>query len=209
MVRDATLKKIGDYFENRSIPVGNLLDYLKKPPIYYGKSTGLKQIIERFIDLAVSKYIEEIRAKGLSIKYIINTVKKNLLQDGWDIKRYSNIIMVAYKKKIKGGDDARKVVSTNRIDEPPRLLVVKNNGHKVRPKSKPKIPSKKKGKEVKTYRKGRKALCAHCGANVKRRIANETTHINIGQKPSRRYFCSKKCKTEWIYASQMKEQPWR
>lgn len=195
MVRGVTLKKIGDYFENRDIFVGDLLDYLKKPAIYYGKSIGLKQIIEHFLNISVSKYYKEIQTEGLSIKYVINTVKRNLTQGGWDVKRYSNLIMASEDRV-----NTQKVVSTSEVDETPRLLIVKNNGHKVRLKSKPKIPSKKKGKEVKAYRKGRKALCAHCGANVKRRVVKDTTHINIFQNPTHHRFCSKECKTAWIYA---------
>lgn len=193
LVREATLKKIGDYFKNIGILIDDLPNYLRKPTIYHGKTTGLNQIIEWFVDLTVSKYIEEIKTVGLSIKYVINTVKENLFQSGWNIKRHSNIIVAT-----GGVNNTKKVVSTNEVDKTPRLSIVKNNGHKVRSKSKSKIPSKKKGKEVKAYRKGRKALCAHCGANVKRRVKG-TTHINISQNPTHHRFCSKECKTAWIY----------
>ena len=123
--------------------------------------------------------------------------EKNLSQGGRDIKTYTNIIMAS-----GGVNNTQKVEGTSRIDKLPRLLVVKNNSHKVTPKSKSKskIPSKKKRKEVKTYRKGRIALCAHCHANVKLRAVKNFTHINISQKLARHYFCSKECKTAWIYA---------
>ena len=207
LVREATLKKIGDYFKNMGILIDDLPNYLRKPTIYHGKITGLNQIIEWFVDLTVSKYIEEIKTVGLSIKYVINTVKENLFQSGWNVKRRSNIIV-----STRGKDDAQKVVNTNRIDESPRLLIVKNNDHEVRLKSKifnknhevrlkSKIPSKKKQKEVKTSKKkGRKRLCKQCGANLKFRTNRNTTYINICQNPAHHYFCSKECKIAWIYA---------
>ena len=195
LVREATLKKIGDYFKNRGILIDDLSNYLRKPTIYHGKSTGLNQIIEWFVDLAVSEYIEEIKTVGLSIKYVINTVKENLFQGGWNVKRRSNIIMA-----IGGVYNTKKVVSTSEVDETSRLLIVKNNGHKVRlkskSKSKSKIPSKKKRKEVKS---GRKHLCKQCGVNIKCRAVKGTTHINISQNPTHHRFCSKECKTAWIY----------
>jgi len=200
LVREATLKNIDDYFKNRGILIDNLLDYLKKPTIYHGTSIGLKQIIEWFIDKSVSKYYKKIQTKGLSIKYVINTIRENLFQGGWEVKRRSNIIITS--REI---NNSQEVINTVKINDTPRLLITQNKDHKVRPRPKPKskIPSKGKIKEVKNER-GRKRLCEYCGSNIRRRVANEILHINIGQNPTHHYFCSKECKTEWIYASQMR-----
>lgn len=49
-----------------------------------------------------------------------------------------------------------------------------------------------------------KKNCEVCGKTVKKYQGNydrpyKFVFINITQKPAKHYFCSKKCKTEWIF----------
>jgi len=173
------------------------MEELKNPSSYPGnKITGLKQITERFLDLTVSKYYKKIQQEKLSVKFVINTVRANLFQGGRDVKRNQNITMVK-----RGGDGARKAISPSRTDEPPRLLIVKNKGRKVRPKSKP----KKKITKVKTFKFYKedaelRGSCAYCGDYIKIRYTSNFIHVNIDQNPAHHYFCSKECKINWISA---------
>lgn len=189
-IRGETLQEIKNFFDNLDIKFGNLIEFLKHPGIYPGKSVGLEQIIERFLNVTISKYYEEIQAEGLPIKYVLNTIKENLFQGGWDIKRYSNITMAT-----RGVDDARKAVSTSRIDEPPRLLPLRNKAYKAKSKPKP----KKRGPKVKTIKKSKMGAkinrCDYCGSNA--RLIK--IHINICQNPTHHHFCSDDCKISWIF----------
>jgi len=49
-----------------------------------------------------------------------------------------------------------------------------------------------------------KKLCELCGKPLKRSQRNYDRHhkfvfINIAQEPAKHYFCSKRCKNEWIF----------
>ncbi len=49
-----------------------------------------------------------------------------------------------------------------------------------------------------------KQNCELCGKHLKQYQSNYDRHykfvfINITQKPAKHYFCSKKCKIEWIF----------
>ncbi|MHA2392359.1 MAG: hypothetical protein ACXAEX_10315 [Promethearchaeota archaeon] len=49
-----------------------------------------------------------------------------------------------------------------------------------------------------------KKICELCGKSVKQYQKNydrpyKFVFINIAQEPAKHYFCSKKCKTEWIF----------
>ena len=200
-IREGTLQKIEDFFDGINIEFGDLLKFLRNPVIYPGKIVGLEQIIEQFLNLTISNYYKKIQAEGLTIKFVINTVRENLVKGSWNVKRDLNITMAT-----REGDDARKAVSASRIDEPPHLLIVKNKGRKVRPKSKP----KKKITKVKTFKFYKKdaelrGSCAYCGAYIKIRYTSNFIHINIGQNPAHHYFCSKECKINWIFAPLEKE----
>lgn len=193
-IREETLQKIEKFLGNRNVKFEQLIEFLKKPIIYPGKIVGLKQIIERFLNLTISNYYKKIQAEGLSIKFVINTVRENLFQDGLDIKRDLNITMA-----IRGGDDARKTVSASRIDEPPRLLLVKNKAFKTKsnPKKRgPKVISFKFPKEDAELR----GSCDYCKAYIKLRYTSNFTHINMCQNPTHRHFCSKECKISWIFS---------
>lgn len=189
-IRGETLNEIAIYLKNRDIRFDYLPDFLENPAIYPGKIIGLKQIIERFLNKIISKHFKAIQAEGLPIKYVIDNVKKNFFQGGWSVKKYQNITMAN-----GGGDDARKALSTSRIDEPLRLLPVKNKVHKVKSKPKP----KKRGPKTKTIKKGKIGAklnqCDYCGANA--RLIK--IHVNICQNPTRHHFCSDKCKRSWIF----------
>ena len=191
-IRGETLDEIAIYLENRDIEFGYLPDFLVDPQAYPGnKITGLKQITERFLDLTISKYYKQIQAEGLTVKFVINTVRKNLVQGGWDVKRHSNITMALGESKSPS-----PLLEFNRRVSP-RLLIVKNKDRKVR--SKPKSISKKKTIKIKTSKTGRKGFCDYCGARAKNRASGNMVHINITQNPSHHRFCSRDCKTEWIH----------
>ena len=194
-IRGETLNEIAIYLKNRNIHFDYLLDFLESPAIYPGKTIGLKQIIERFLNLTISKHYKTIQAEGLPIKYVIDNVRKNLFQEGWSFNRDLNITMAT-----RGGDDARKAISPSRIDEPPRSLPLKNKVHRAKSKPKPKkrVP---KIKAFKVYREDAelRGLCKHCGANIKIRYTSNFVHVNICQNPARYHFCSKECKINWIF----------
>jgi hypothetical protein len=194
-IRGETLDEIAAFLKNMNIPFDCLPDFLENPIIYPGKTIGLKQIIERFLNLTISKYYKEIRAEGLPIKFVINTIRENLFQGGWNINRYSNITVAT-----REGDDARKAVSASRIDEPHRLSPVKN---KI-PKTKSKLKPKKRDPKVKTIKKvkisAKPNQCDYCGAYIKIRYTSNFIHINICQNPKYHHFCSKECKISWIFA---------
>ena len=192
-IREETLDVISNYLKKMGASFDYLPDYLRKPAIYHGTSIGLKQIIEWFIDLTISKYYKKIQKKKMTIKYVINTVRENLFQGGWEPKKYSNII-----RESKVVNNAQKVVSKIEIDDAPRLLIVKNNGHKIRTKSNSNIIAKKEKKQVKIHKKGKKGSCEYCSGKVKFRANKNTIHINTSQNPTHHYFCSKECKTMWI-----------
>jgi hypothetical protein len=189
-IRGETLNEIAIYLKNRNIPFDNLLDFLENPAIYPGKIIGLKQIIERFLNKTISKHFKTIQAEGLSIKFVLNMVRKNLFQGGWSVKKYQNIAMAN-----RGGDDARKALSPSRIDEPPRLLHIKNKAPKAKLKPKP----KKRGSKAKSIKKAKISAklnqCDYCGSNA--RLIK--IHINICQNPARHRFCSDDCKRSWIF----------
>jgi hypothetical protein len=193
-IRGETLNEIAIYLKNMNIHFDYLPDFLENPAIYPGKIIGLEQIIERFLNVTISKYYKKIQAEGLPIKFVINMVRKNLFEGGWDINRNLNITMAT-----RGGDDARKDIITSRIDEPPRLLSVKNKGYKTKSKPKP----KKRGPKVKTIKKvkisAKPNQCDYCDAYIKIRTTNNFIHINIRQNPKTHYFCSKECKINWIF----------
>ena len=194
-ILEQTLKEIASFLKNRDIEFGHLPDFLINPHAYPGnKITGLKLISEKFLQDIISKYYFKIQAQGLPVKFVYHTIRENLFQGGWDVNRIFNITMAT-----KGEDDARKAVSTSRINEPPRLLIVKNKAPKVRVKSKSNKISKKKKKQVRTYGKSKRGLCEYCGANAKPRPTRSTTHINITQNPTHHRFCSKECKIAWIF----------
>ena len=189
-IRRETLDEIDNFLKKIKIPFDCLPDFLEKPIIYPGKSVGINQIIERFLNLTISKHYKEIQAERLPVKFVINSVKESLFQGGWDVKRDSNIMVAT-----RGGDDARKAINTSRIDEPPRLLLVKNKVHKAKSKPKP----KKRGPKVKTIKKvkisAKPNQCDYCDAYIKTR----KIHVNIRQNPKTHYFCSKECKINWIF----------
>lgn len=193
-IRGETLNEIAIYLKNRNIHFDYLPDFLENPIGYPGKITGLKDIIERFLDKTISKCYKEIQTEGLPIKFVIDNVRKNLFQGGWDIKRYSNITMAT-----REGDNAQKTVSASRIDEPPRLLPLKNKVYKTKSEPKKKITKVKSFKFHKEDAKLR-ALCDYCGVYIKIRTTNNFNHINICQNPKNHYFCSKECKINWIFA---------
>ena len=201
-IREETLDAIANYLKNMNIPFDCLPDFLENPIIYPGKTIGLKQIIERFLNLTISKYYKEIQAEGLPIKFVINTIRENLFQGGWNINRYSNITVAT-----RGGNDARKAVSVSRIDEPPRLISIKKKVHKAKSKLKP----KKRVPKIKTIKKGKVKTpnickegtkinqCDYCGDYIKIRYTSNFIHINICQNPKYHHFCSKECKISWIF----------
>lgn len=81
-VKGETLKKIAIYLNNRGIPFGYLPDFLNSPDLYPGnKITGLKEIVERFLDLSISKYYFKIQAEGLPVKFVFQTIMKILFQE--------------------------------------------------------------------------------------------------------------------------------
>jgi hypothetical protein len=195
-IREETLDAIANYLKNMNVPFDCLPNFLKNPIIYPGKIVGLEQIIERFLNLTISKHYKEIQAEGLPVKFVINSVRESLFQGGWSINRNLNITVAT-----RGGDDARKAVSTSRIDEPPRLLPVKNKGYKTKSKPKP----KKRGPKVKTIKKvkisAKPNQCDYCGVYIKTR----KIHVNICQNPKTHHFCSDECKINWIFAPLEKE----
>ena len=194
-IREETLDAIANYLKNMNIPFGFLPDFLKNPDLYPGnKITGLKDIIERFLNLSISKHYFKIQAEGLPIKFVINTIRENLFQGGWDINRDLNITMA-----IREGDAVRKDVSASRTDEPPRLLSFKKKVRKAKLKPKkrgPKVISFKFPKEGAKLR----GSCDYCKAYIKIRYTSNFIHVNICQNPKNHYFCSKECKTNWIFA---------
>jgi len=192
-IRGETLNEIAIFLKKMKVPFDYLPDLLQKPDIYPGKTIGLEQIIERFLNITISKHFKTIQAEGLPIKYVIDNIRKNLFQGGWSVKKYQNITMATI-----GGDDAQKSLSTSRIDEPPRLLPVKNKVHKVKSKPKSKKRSKRSVKikvPTKDKRRDISNQCDYCGDYVKTR----KTHVNICQNPSHHRFCSDKCKISWIF----------
>lgn len=194
-ILEQTLKKIENFLKNRDIEFGYLPDFIINPQRYPGnKSTGLRQISEKFLQDIISKYYFKIQTEGLFVNFVYNSLIKTLFQKGIEFNKTSQITVAT-----RGGDDARKAVSTSRIDEPPRLLIVKKKAPKVRVKSNSNIISKKKIKQVTTSKMGRKGLCEYCGARTKPRPTRNTTHINISQNPTHHRFCSKECKIAWIF----------
>ena len=194
-ILEQTLKEIASFLKNRDIEFGHLPDFLINPMRYPGnKITGLRQISEKFLQDIISKDYFKIQAQGLPVKFVYHSLIKALFQKGMEFNKTSQITMAT-----KGEDDARKAVSTSRINEPPRLLIVKNKAPKVRVKSKSNKISKKKKKQVRTYGKSKRGLCEYCGANAKPRPTRSTTHINITQNPTHHYFCSNECKIAWIF----------
>ena len=82
-IKGETLKEIAIYLKNRSIPFGYLPDFLKSPNLYPGnKITGLKDIVERFLNLTISKYYFKIQAERLPVKFVYNLIMKILFQEG-------------------------------------------------------------------------------------------------------------------------------
>ena len=195
-IRDETLDEIDSFLKNMNIPFNYLPDFLKNPNWYPGnKITGLKNIIERFLEKTISKYYFKIQQENLPVKFVIDTVRANLFQGGWTVNRDLNITMAT-----RGGDDARKAISPSRIDEPLRSLPIKNKAHRAKSKPKP----KKRGPKIKAFKVYRedielRGLCKHCGTNIKRRYTSNFIHVNICQNPARHYFCSKECKINWIF----------
>ena len=195
-ILEQTLKRIANFLKNRDIEFGYLPDFIINPQSYPGdKITGLRQISEKFLQDIISKYYFKIQAQGLPVKFVYHSLIKALFQKGIEFNKTSQITVAT-----RGGDDARKVVSTSRIDEPPRLLIVKKKAPKVRVKSNSNIISKKKIKQVTTSKMGRKGLCEYCGAYIKKRTTSTNTHINIFQNPTHHRFCSKECKIAWIFS---------
>ena len=196
-IRDETLDEIGNFLKKIQIPFNYLPDFLKNPNWYPGnKITGLKNIIERFLEKTISKYYFKIQQEKLSVKFVINTVRTNLFQGDRYVKRFKNITMAT-----RGGDDARKAISPSRIDEPPRLSPIKNKAHRAKSKPKP----KKRGPKIKAFKVYRedaklRGSCAYCGAYIKIRHTSNFIHVNICQNPRKHYFCSKECKINWIFA---------
>jgi len=47
-----------------------------------------------------------------------------------------------------------------------------------------------------TIRRVKFRICAKCGEDIK--LKNPIIHINVAQKEKKHYFCSKKCKEEWM-----------
>ena len=191
-----TLEEIAIYLHNRGIKFGHLPDFLVDPQMYPGnKIVGLKQISEKFLQDIVSNHYFQIQSEGLPVKFVFNYTIKTLFQKGMEFTPTSQITVA-----IRGGDDARKAVSTSRIDEPPRLSIIKNNGYKDKSKSKRKKKLKDKITPIKMSKTGKRGSCAYCSARIRCRANRNTTHINTTQTPSHHYFCSKKCKLEWIFA---------
>ena len=191
-IREETLDAIANYLKNMNIHFDYLPDFLENPIIYPGKTVGLKQIIERFLDKTISKYYKKIQVEGLPIKFVIDNVRKNLFQGGWDIRRYSDIMVAT-----RGGGGARKALSASRTDEPPRLLSFKKKVRKAKLKPKkrgPKVISFKFPKEGAKLR----GSCDYCGGYIKIRYTSNFSHVNICQNPKNHYFCSKECKINWI-----------
>ena len=195
-IRNETLDEIDSFLKKIQIPFNYLPDFLKNPNWYPGnKITGLKNIIERFLEKTISKYYFKIQQENLSVKFVINTVRANLFQGDRYVKRFKNITMAT-----RGGDDARKVINPSRIDEPPRLTLLKNKVHKAKSKPKP----KKRAPKIKTFKVYREDVelrgsCAYCGAYIKIRHTSNFIHINICQNPARHHFCSRECKINWIF----------
>lgn len=202
-IRGETLDEIAAFLEKMKVPFAYLPDLLQKPDIYPGKTIGLEQIIERFLNVTISRHYKIIQDKGLPIKFVLNMVRKNLFQGGWSVNRYSIITMATRR-----GDDAQKDIFTSRIDEPPRLISIKKKVHKAKSKPKP----KKRVPKVKTIKKGKVKTpnickegtkinqCDYCGAYIKIRYTSNFIHVNICQNPKTHYFCSKECKINWIFA---------
>ena len=194
-IRNETLDEIDNFLKNMNVPFDYLPDFLLNPAIYPGKIIGLKQIIERFLNVTISKYYFKIQQEKLSVKFVINTVRTNLFQGDRYVKRFKNITMAT-----RGGDDARKAISPSRIDEPLRSLPIKNKAHRAKSKPKP----KKRAPKIKTFKVYRedaklRGSCAYCGAYIKIRHTSNFVHVNICQNPARYYFCSKECKINWIF----------
>jgi len=191
-----TFEEIATYLKNRKIKFDYLPNFLINPMSYPGnKITGLKQISEKFLQDIVSQHYFEIQANGLPVKFVYRTLIRALFQKGMEFTPTSQITMAT-----RGEGDARKAVSTSRIDEPPRLLIKKNKARKGRSKSKSKLISKKEIISLKLSKTGKRGSCAYCSARIRCRANRNTTHINITQTPTHHYFCSKKCKIEWIFA---------
>ena len=195
-----TLQEIAKFLKNRDIEFGYLRDFLINPQAYPGnKITGLRLISEKFLQDIVSKHYFEIQSEGLPVKFVYHSLIKALFQKGMEFNKTSHITMAT-----RGGDDARKAVSTSRIDEPPRLLALKKMDHKVRAKTKSKTKSnlitKKIKKRIDPSKKGKRGFCNYCGARAKPRTTGNKVHINITQNPPRHHFCSKECKIEWIFS---------
>lgn len=201
-IRGETLDEIANFLKKMKVPFAYLPDLLQKPDIYPGKTIGLEQIIERFLNVTISKYYKEIQAEGLPIKFVLNIVRKSLFQGGWDIDKYSRITMAT-----RGRDDARKDIITSRIDEPSRLISIKNKVPKAKSKPKPKSKSKpkKRAPKIKAFKLHKEVVelrgsCDYCGVYIKIRYKSNFIHVNIHQNPKNHYFCSKECKINWIFA---------
>ena len=55
-------------------------------------------------------------------------------------------------------------------------------------------------KEIKEIEKKTIHKCEFCGKNiVGTKWKKEYHHINITQKPKKRFFCSRQCKLRWIF----------
>ncbi len=194
-IRDETLAEIDNFLKYMNIPFDYLPDFLLNPAIYPGKIIGLKQIIERFLNVTISKYYFKIQQEKLSVKFVINTVRANLFQGDRYVKRFKNITVAT-----RGGDDARKAIGPSRIDEPLRSLPIKNKAHRAKSKPKP----KKRAPKIKTFKVYRedaklRGSCAYCGAYIKIRHTSNFIHVNICQNPTHHHFCSKECKINWIF----------
>ena len=195
-IRDETLAEIDNFLKNMNITFDYLPDFLLNPAIYPGKIIGLKQIIERFLNVTISKYYFKVQQEKLSVKFVINTVRANLFQGDRYVKRFKNITMAT-----RGEDDARKAINPSRIDEPLRSLPIKNKAHRAKSKPKP----KKRGPKVKTIKTYREDVelrgsCAYCGAYIKIRHTSNFIHVNICQNSTHHHFCSKECKINWIFS---------
>jgi len=82
-VKGETLKRIAIYLKNLRVPFGYLPNFINNPDLYPGnKITGLKDIVERFLDLSISKYYFEIQAERLPVKFVYDTIMKLIFQEG-------------------------------------------------------------------------------------------------------------------------------
>ena len=55
-------------------------------------------------------------------------------------------------------------------------------------------------KEIKEVEKPAMRNCEFCGKNIVGTKWNkEHIHINIAQKPKKRFFCSRQCKLKWVF----------